>query len=216
MFVGHFAAGMIAKRIEPKISLGTFVLAAVLADIVCFVLLLFGIEYFIAIPGVTYNPNFGFIPWSHSLAMMMFWGIFLAAIHFLFRESARMFWILFAVVVSHWPLDVISHRHDMQLAPSTSFNFGFGLWNSLPATIVVEGGFWAVAIFLYLRATQSRTRLGLVIFWIGVLLITLIGLSNPKQGIDPDVGRAGFGGLIVFGIFVAWAYLADRFRESRA
>jgi hypothetical protein len=214
MFIGHFAAGLIAKRAAPQISLGTLVLAAVFADLVCFVLLLFGIDFFIAIPGVPYNRNFGFIQWSHSLAMLMFfWGPIVGLAYYLVAETVRGAWIVWGMVVSHWVLDVISHRRDMQLAPHTSLNLGLGLWNSLLATIIVEGGFWAIAIFFYLRGTQSRTRLGLVVFWIGAALLTLIGLSNPAQGIDPDPLRASVGGLIVFGVFVAWSYWVNRLRE---
>jgi hypothetical protein len=36
MFVGHLAIGLIAKRIESKVSLGTWVLAASLADLIAF------------------------------------------------------------------------------------------------------------------------------------------------------------------------------------
>jgi hypothetical protein len=36
MFVGHLAVGLAGKRIEPKISLGTWILAAVLADLIVF------------------------------------------------------------------------------------------------------------------------------------------------------------------------------------
>jgi hypothetical protein len=216
MFVGHFAVGMLAKRAAPRISLGTLVLAAVFADLVCFVLILFGIEHFITIPGVDYNRAFGFIQWSHSLAMLMlFWGVIVALAYYIVRESVRGAWIVWGLVVSHWVLDVISHRRDMQLAPHTGLNVGFGLWNSLPATLIVEGGFWLFAIILYLRATQPRTRVGIAILWIGLLLITLVGLSNPTQGIDPDPTRAGIGGLVVFSVFVAWAYWADHLRTTR-
>jgi hypothetical protein len=33
MLVGHFAVALLAKRVEPKISLGTLALAAMLADL---------------------------------------------------------------------------------------------------------------------------------------------------------------------------------------
>lgn len=215
MFVGHFAVAMIAKRAEPKVSLGTFAFAAVFADLICFGLLLFGIDHFITIPGVTLNRNIGFISWSHSLAAMIFWGLFFSVGYFLLKDSMRAAWILFAVVISHWVLDVISHRRDMELWPHGPA-FGLGLWNSLPATIIIEGGFWALAIAIYLQTTQARTRLSLFVLWIGIALLTLIGLSNPAQGVDPDPLRASVGGFVVFGVFIAWAYVADRLRSATA
>lgn len=44
MLVGHFAVGFLAKRVEPKLSLGTLVLAAMLADFLWVIFLIAGIE----------------------------------------------------------------------------------------------------------------------------------------------------------------------------
>jgi len=57
MFVGHFAVGLIGKRIEPKVSLGTLVLAAMLPDFVAFVLMIAGIEGVRFKPGVVVTPG---------------------------------------------------------------------------------------------------------------------------------------------------------------
>ena len=51
MLVGHFAIGLTAKRVEPKISLGTLVLAAMLADFLWCVFMLTGIEHVQFKPG---------------------------------------------------------------------------------------------------------------------------------------------------------------------
>jgi hypothetical protein len=44
MLVGHIAVGLAAKRLEPRLSLGTLVLAALLADVLWGVFLLTGLE----------------------------------------------------------------------------------------------------------------------------------------------------------------------------
>ena len=44
MHVGHFAAGLIGKPLEPKLSAGTLVLASMLADLLWCVFTLAGIE----------------------------------------------------------------------------------------------------------------------------------------------------------------------------
>ena len=59
MFLGHFAVGLAAKRTGPAISLGMLVLAAVLADLILFVLLILGIEHVDPVPGVTLNRAIG-------------------------------------------------------------------------------------------------------------------------------------------------------------
>ena len=59
MLVGHLAAGLIAKRIEPRVSLGTYFFAVLLADFIFFPLLLAGIEHVALVPGVTLNRAIG-------------------------------------------------------------------------------------------------------------------------------------------------------------
>jgi hypothetical protein len=215
MCVGHFAVALLAKRADPKISLGTATLAAMLADLICFVFLIAGIESFAAVPGVKSNRVIGEnIAWSHSLLMGMVWGAIFAAIYFFWRRYWRGAWILFALVISHWVLDVISHRPDMQLAPGLPLKLGLGLWNSMPATLVVEFGLWLIAIVIYVRSTRSKSMVGLFAFWIGAAFLTLIGLSNPSAGMNPDPVKAGIGGLVVFGSAIAWAYWMTRARSE--
>ena len=217
MLVGHLAVGLVAKRIEPKISLGTWVLAALLSDLLVFPLLITGIEHFDVVPGATMNRSIGRdIVYSHGLLSNVIWAALFATIYFLRRRYPRGAGLLFAVVLSHWLLDFISHRPDMPLAPGTHQVFGLGLWNSLPATLLVEGGFWLLAVILYGRATQPIKRAGSYAFWIGVALLTLVWYGNLSAGMDQNPVKAGIGGLIMFGLVVAWAYWIDRLRPTRA
>jgi hypothetical protein len=202
MLVGHLGVGLIGKRVEPKISLGTWILAVLLADLVCFPLLILRVERF---QGVV-----GGIPYSHSLLMNAIWAVLFAAGYFLLRRYSRGAWLLFGAVLSHWVLDVISHKPDMQLAPGVDTVWGLGLWNSVPATLVIEGGFWVLAVIIYLRATHPRNRAFYFAFWIGIALLTLTWYGNIRRGMDPDPVRAGVGGLIFFSIVVAWAYWINR------
>ncbi|MFL6207864.1 MAG: hypothetical protein ACJ74W_03400 [Pyrinomonadaceae bacterium] len=217
MFVGHLAVGLLGKRLEPKVSLGTWMLAVLLADLLFFPFMLAGLEHVAAVPGVTSNRMVGHdIAYSHSLLLDVVWAALFAGVYFMRRRDSRGAWLLAAAVVSHWVLDVISHRPDMPLAPGVRQVFGFGLWNSIPATLIVEGGFWLLAIILYVRATRARKRAGVYAFWIGVALFTLIWHGNITAGIDPNPIRAGIGGLIVFSLIVAWAYWMNRLRPAQA
>lgn len=149
MLVGHIAVGILGKRTEPRLSLGLLVFAAMLADFVWVGFLYAGIEHFDPVPGATLNRIVGRnIVWSHSLLMAAVWGALLAAALFWRRRCVRGAWILLAAVVSHWVLDVISHRPDIPLAPGLPWLLGFGLWNSMPAALLVEGGLWLAAIVL--------------------------------------------------------------------
>jgi hypothetical protein len=217
MLVGHLAVGLLGKRVEPKISLGTWILAAFLADLLVFPLLIVGIEHFDAVPGVKFNRVIGRdIVYSHSLLMDVVWAALFASAYFLRRRYPRGAWLLFAAVLSHWVLDVISHRPDMPLAPGVHAIFGLGLWNSRPATLVVEGGFWLLAIVLYVRAARPSKRAGRYAFWIGIILFTVVWYGNLTTGIDPNPVKAGIGGLILFSLMIAWAYSINRLHQIQA
>jgi hypothetical protein len=219
VLVGHFAVGLVAKRVEPRLSLGTLVFAAMLADVLAFTLVAAGIERFRIATDVQRNRFIGEnIVWSHSLLMDIVWGSILAGAYFLWRRRSRAAWILLAAVVSHWVLDVISHRPDMPLGPGIPGAFGLGLWNSIPATLVVEGGLWLLAIVLYVRATRATKRVGFYAFWAGVVVLTLAWLGNISA--PPSSGGSAIAtalpSLVFFTCAIAWAYWMNRARTAPA
>src|SRR5262245_8176799 len=218
MLVGHLALGLVAKRIEPKISLGAWMLAVMLVDLLCFAFLIAGIEHFDAEPGIT-RARFVFhniyFVYSHSLLMNVILAALFATAYFLRRRYQRGAWLLFAAVLSHWPLDFVSHNPDMPLAPWASAVYGLGLWNSIPATLIVEGGFWLLAITLYVHATNPNKRAGIYAFWPVIAFLTLAWYGNITRGIDPDPVKAGINGLIFFSLVVVWAYWMNRLRPAQ-
>src|SRR5688500_2237903 len=158
MFIGHFAVAFAAKRAAPEVSLGTLFLACQLADLAWPVLVLAGIERFEIKPGITAFTPLDFIhyPWSHSLLMLALWGALLGGAYMAVRRAdLRAGLVLAALVVSHWVLDVVSHRADMPWIPGSDAKVGLGLWHSIPATVAVEGALFAACVFVYLRTTQA-------------------------------------------------------------
>jgi hypothetical protein len=216
MFVGHFAVGLVTKRVEPSISLGTLVLAAMLADLLWPVFMMAGIERvrFKAGIGAANYVDVVNIAMSHSLVMDAIWGALFGAAYVARRGRLRAAAILFLAVLSHWVLDVVSHRADMPLLPGGHQYFGLGLWTSIPATLVIEGGFWLAAIVVYTRVTHPRNRTGVYAFWGGVSVLTLLWHNNIA-GTPPPPHMASIGSLITFSIAVAWAYWIDRLRPFR-
>jgi len=160
MLVGHIAVGLAAKRVTPRVSLGTLVLAALLPDLLWCIFLLAGIEH------VEIKPGRGAVNYlaasdmalSHSLLMNAAWAALLVAAYFFARHYARGAWMLFAAAMSHWLLDFVAHRPDMALAPGVHRYFGLALWNSVAATVIVEGGMWVAAVIVYVRATRAKGR----------------------------------------------------------
>ncbi len=215
MLTGHLAVGLAGKRIEPNISLGTWITAALLADMVAFVLMMAGRERFLPVPGVATNGMLGEIRYSHSLLMDAVWAGLFAAGFYLWRRSLRGALLVAAAVLSHWVLDVISHRPDMALAPGAKPLLGLGLWNSIPATLAVEGGVWAAAILLYARATSSKSWVAVLAFWLGIALFTGSWIGNIMAGVDPKPVRAGVNGLIFFSLMIAWSFWMNRARHFK-
>ncbi|HEX5226720.1 MAG TPA: metal-dependent hydrolase [Bryobacteraceae bacterium] len=219
MLVGHFAVAFAAKRIDATLSLGTAVLAAMLADVLAFSFVAAGVERFRVVPEFQTNRLVGEnIVFSHSLVMDVFWGALFACAYFLWRRRSRAARILFAAVVSHWVLDAISHRPDMRFGPGIPGAVGLGLWNSIPATLAVEGGFWLLAVILYVRATRAAKRPGIYAFWIGVALLSLAWFGNvsapPPAGSKNNAIAAALPSLIFFALAIAWAYWMNTARTS--
>ena len=101
MQVGHFAVGMVAKRIEPKLSLGTLVLAAMLADFLWCIFMLAGIDHveFKQGKGAANYLEATDIGMSHSLLTNAIWAALFAAAYFLWRRYRRGAWVLFVAVL---------------------------------------------------------------------------------------------------------------------
>lgn len=218
MLVGHLAVGFAAKRIEPRISLGTTVLASILPDLLWSIFMLAGIER-VAFKQAAGAGNYfaaSEFAFSHSLLMDVVWAAALASAYYLRRHYPRGAWVLFAAVLSHWVLDVVAHPPDMTLAPGVPKLLGLGLWTSIPATLIVEGGMWVAAIIVYVRATPPRNRAGAYVFWPVVALLTLAWYNNIAGPPPSNPSAAGISSLIFFSLAVGWAYWMNRLRPSRA
>ena len=216
MFVGHTAVALAAKAKTPGTSLGLLVAAAILLDLLWPIFLLIGIEHVRIDPGNTaFTPlAFDSYPWSHSLLMAIVWGAVFALITKAGRSELKTRVILFALVVSHWVLDFVTHRPDLPLWPGDSPKYGLGLWNSIPASLVIEAALFATCIAVYLRVTQARDRIGSVAFWAMVIVQLGIWVSQPWSPPPPSVDAIGPVGLAQL-LFVLWAWWIDKHRQQR-
>jgi membrane-bound metal-dependent hydrolase YbcI (DUF457 family) len=155
------------------------------------------------------------IAYSHSLVAAAVWGGLLALFYFARSSNRRGAWLLLAAVLSHWVLDVISHPPDMPLIPRIQTRFGLGLWNSIPATLIVEGGFWILSVGIYLHATRARSRASLVVFWLPIAFLTLAWYGNIAGPPPADPSSIRFTSLIFFLLTIVWAYWLNRLRVCK-
>jgi hypothetical protein len=221
MFIGHFALGFAGKRAAPQVPLLVLFLAAQLADTLWPVLIALGVER-VRIEQNS-NPflllNFISYPYSHSLLLLAVWGIALAAIYRATASDVRLKRdataavgpLLFALVVSHWVLDWITHRPDMPLYPGGP-TFGLGLWNSVTATVSIELVMFAAGVWVYARATRARDAIGRWGFVGLVALLAVAYVSSLGGTAPPSVAALATVALIGAAITFVLAWWVDRHR----
>jgi hypothetical protein len=151
-------------------------------------------------------------PITHSLVGVLAWAVMLGLVYFGFQRYPRGAWVVGTGVLSHWVLDAISHRPDLLLVPGTSTRVGLGLWNSLPATVIVEGAIFFGGLVLYLQSTTARDRTGRYALWALIALLVVLYVGNLWGPSPPSVNVLATVGLAAW-LFVAWGYWIDRHRE---
>jgi hypothetical protein len=231
MFIGHFAVGFAARQAVPRVSLAVLFAAAQLADLLWPVFLLLGLEQARIEPGITAFTPFDFIsyPYSHSLLMLAVWGVVFALLYLQMVRAPgpqitpampehappprRTFVVLFALVISHWVLDFVTHRPDVPLYPGGP-KVGLGLWNSVPATIAVEVPMFVVGLWMYMRATRARDKRGL---WglVGLAgFLAVVYIANIVSPPPPTMRTVAVSAMIGFVVLIVWSWWADRHREA--
>jgi membrane-bound metal-dependent hydrolase YbcI (DUF457 family) len=215
VFLGHYALGFGAKKLTPYTSLGTLLLGAELVDLLWPTFLMVGVETVRIAPGITrVTPlEFTSYPWTHSLVMGAVWAGLFAALYTFFRRYPRGAMVLAALVLSHWLLDVISHRPDMPIWPGGGPRIGLGLWYSLPATLVVEGVLFSLGIWIYATNTEPVDTVGrygfpaFVITLAAFYLASVFGPPPPSASAIAVVGQGQW-------LLVMWGYWLDRHRVA--
>jgi len=214
MFIGHFGVGLGAKKIISKTSLGTIFLASQFIDLLWPLFLLLGIEHVKIDPGntVVTPMNFIYYPFSHSLIGVLIWAVLFAGIYFLIKKDFKVALWLGILVTSHWILDLLTHRPDLPLLFNNETMVGFGLWNSLIGTIIIEGSIFAAGIYFYLKVTSSKNRTGNIAFWSLIGFLVIIYISNLFGPPPPSEEPIGYIGLSQW-LLIAWAYWIDKNRS---
>ena len=217
MFLGHFAAGLAAKKAAPAVSLGVLFLSAQFLDLLWPTLLLTGTEHV----EITNDPsapiplNFVDYPLTHSLLMAMAWSALAGGLYWLARKDRTAALIVGLCVLSHWMLDLLVHVPDLPLYPGGTQRLGLGLWYHQLLTLGLESVLFGVGIYLYLSTTQARNKTGTYAFWGLAVFLFGIHLANIFGPPPPDVTAIAWAGQLQW-LFVLWAFWVDRNRSARA
>jgi hypothetical protein len=177
-------------------------------------LMVCGIEHVQFKPGIGPGNYFSAsnILISHSLAMDVVWAALLSAVSYLTCRSPRAPLVILGLVLSHWILDWVSHRPDLPIAPGLNQHVGLGLWTSIPATVMVEGGLWASALIFYARASRPKGRAGSYAYWAGIVVLTIAWYNNIAGPPPRNPATAPLASLAFFSLAVLWAFWIDALR----
>ena len=215
MFIGHFGVGFAAKKFTKRTSLGTLFLATQFIDLLWPFFVILGIEMVaIDIGNTAFTPlDFIYYPFSHSLLGVLIWALLFGAVYYFIKKDLKTSLILGALVLSHWILDLITHRPDLPLfLGSDSLLVGLGLWNSIIATVIIEGTIFIAGVYLYLAVTKAKNKVGGYSLWSLIIFLVIVYISN-LFGPPPESAEAlGYIGLAQL-LLIAWAYWIDRNRS---
>lgn len=215
MFLGHYGLAFGAKKVAPQVSLLTLFVAVEFVDMLWPFLLLLDIEQVRVQPGFTEVTPFEFVhyPYTHSLLMGVCWGILFALGYWFFRKDQRGAIVVGLAVLSHWFLDLVVHVPDLPLMPFGSGKVGFGMWNSLPLTVITEMILFVAGAFIYIKNTRALNARGKWRLWALVTFFFIIELFNmfgppPENDIPALLGSF----VMLQAIILALAHITDRNR----
>ena len=185
MFAGHVGAALAIGRAERRVNVGMFISAALLLDVLLWLLVLLGWES-ATIPanfGSTHQAEFVF-PYSHGLLASLAWSALASVAVLLWyprlsERKLRAAALIGAAVFSHWLLDALVHVPEMPLVGANSTKVGLGLWQSMPVALVVEALIVVAGLCLFVPgASLSRAkRLGLTALSLFILAFTVAGMT---------------------------------------
>lgn len=208
MFLGHIAVGLAGKRAAPSVSLATWIASVQLVDLLWPFFLFAGLERVRISPGITaFTPlDFYDYPITHSLVGSAGWAAAFAGLWAVKRKNTRIALLLAGGVLSHWVLDAVSHRPDLPILPNGPY-VGLGLWNSVPATLVVELTLFLAGVALYVTAgARGRSRLS---FWLLMAFLMVMYFAAAFGPPPPDARTLAWSALAMW-LLIPWAWWADR------
>ena len=213
MFIGHYGVALGAKKVKNAPSLGTLFLASQFIDLIWPLFILVGIEKVKVEPGNTaFTPlNFVSYPYSHSLLAVLIWAILFGLIYYFIKKNLKNSILLGGLVLSHWFLDLIVHQPDLQILPWDHLRVGFGLWNSVIFTIIIEGLIFLTGSYLYFQSTKERSKKGSIGIWSLLIFLVIVYFLNIFSSPPPSENIIAVVGLFMW-LIVAWAYWIDKDR----
>ena len=181
-------------------------------DLIWPILVLLGIETFEIQEGITkLTPlNFTHYPYSHSLMMSIVWGLLFGLIYFVITKQARNSILMSGLVFSHWVLDFITHRPDLQLTPFSDYRVGLGLWNYPVFEMIIEIGLFLLGVYFYYTILKPKRKIA---FWSLIAFLLVIHVMNLTMALlgppPPSIESVAWSANLMW-LFVIWAWWIEK------
>ncbi len=211
MFVGHYSAAFLAKRIAPQIPLPVYFVACQTIDLFWAAFVLLGVEKVRFVDHITATNSLDlyYMPFTHSLSGALAWAVGVASLYWVVAKSNPQRvqnTILFgAIVLSHWILDFFAHRPDLPLWYD-SFKVGLGLWNFVILECFLELALLWASVMLALKvAGQNRPRFLVLGVVMSATQIACTLMPTPEQDYKIALQL-----LASYGCLTLFSYWADK------
>ena len=208
MFIGHY--GPAAAVAGDRIKLWHGFVAVQFLDILWAPFILIGIEHVRIVERFPASNHFDLyhMPYTHSLVMAVFWSVVAGVIYGRLKKSAGAVGALVigGLVFSHWLLDYVTHKPDLELwigGPKV----GLALWDNRPLAVGLEFGLALVGFGAYLARTTAKGAMGIIAPAVLFLLMAtaqLIGNFGPPPASADEAAMSAIIAYSVFALLAAW------------
>jgi len=215
MFIGHIGVGLAFKKADKDINVAWPIFFSLLPDLLLGIFVLLGIEKVIIPPDFNQKRYLEFVfPYSHSLTATIIWASLIFFGFFSLVKTGRR--LKYALIFScsfilHFVCDVIEHVRGLPVYFNSSYNIGFGLWNNIQLSLILELLLFGTGLYLYLSASKGKGRkekYGLPLF-LGVIAGAAVA-GQIKSPTPPDQITVAFSWLIQNIVIVPIVYWLDR------
>ncbi len=213
MFVGHY--GPAAAVSGGRIKLWHGFVAVQFLDILWAPFVLLGIEHVRIVENFTASNHFDLyhMPYTHSLVAALAWSAVAGWLYHLVRKGGGL--IIGALVFSHWILDFITHKPDLELwfgGPKV----GLALWEYRPLAVSTELGLLAAGLLIYLMRTTANGamgRLAPIVLFALLVAAQIYGNFGPPPAGPEGAAQAA---IISYAVFAALAAVVGAARTSKS
>jgi hypothetical protein len=179
--IDHAATALVVKHRFPDAPFPLLLLSVQLMELLWVALNLLGIERVTTEPAVhsVADLHLAYMPWSHS-AVTMLGAALLVWLLFRALGRPRLGLALGIGVASHQLLDLLTHDHDLALAPGLRSHLGLGLYGSAPMVALLLELAYGILCWRIFRGSWALLAV-IVGFNLANITFFSVALPGPEE-----------------------------------